>query len=157
MNENNKQSAIVHILIALVSYTKKNLQLTFNPTEFFNELERTSGISRRTLIQTYSRAKKTKLIEGDRTPVLTLKGRQHVQPYVAKPLDGTQLMVIFDIPESHGEQRRQLRTLLQYLGFAQAQRSVWMSPNDHSEILNDTIVNLSLGDWVQVYEVTRIR
>lgn len=157
MSENNKQSAIVFILKALVPYSEQNLQLAFNPSEFFNDLERTSSISRRTLIQTYARAKKNNLIDGERTPSLTLKGRQHVQPYVAKSLDGSQLMVIFDIPESHGEQRRQLRTLLQYLGFSQVQRSVWMSPNDHAELVSDTIVDLSLGDWVQVYEVSRIR
>lgn len=157
MSNNNKPSAIVHILKALVPYAKQNLQLAFNPSEFFDDLERASGISRRTLIQTYARAKKNNLIEGDRTPSLTLKGRQHVQPYVAKPLDGTQLMVIFDIPESHGEQRRQLRTMLQYLGFSQAQRSVWMSPNDHADLLGETIVDLNLGDWVQVYEVSRMR
>lgn len=157
-NDNNKKpSVIVYILKALVPYTKQNLQLAFNPSEFFNELEQASGVSRRTLIQTYARAKKKNLIEGDHEPSLTLKGRQHVQPYIAKSLDGAQLMVIFDIPESHGEQRRQLRTLLHYLGFSQVQRSVWMSPNDHTDVLNDTLVDLRLGDWVQIYEVSRIR
>ena len=160
MNVNERktqQSATILILKALIPYTNQNLRLTYNPSEFFNELERASGFSRRTLVQSFARAKKQHLINNSDTPGLTIKGRQHVQPFIARELrGGGQLMVIFDIPEDFGQQRRQFRTLLKYLGFSQVQRSVWVSPNDHAQVVKEAVDELQLGGWVQVYEAARI-
>jgi FPC/CPF motif-containing protein YcgG len=161
MDENSKkakQSAAILILKALVPYTSQNLNLAYNPTRFFDELEGSSDFSRRTLIQSFARAKKKQLIGGDTAPILTSKGRQTVQPFIARQLrDGGELMVIFDIPEDSGSQRRQFRALLRYLGFSQIQRSVWISPNDHTHVVREAIEELGIGDWVQIYEASRIR
>ncbi|MCA9327619.1 hypothetical protein KDA14_03765 [Candidatus Saccharibacteria bacterium] len=157
-DEKSKQSATILILKALVPYTSQNLKLAYNPSEFFDELERTSGYSRRTLIQTFARAKKQRLINMDPSPALTTKGRQQVQPYIARRLrDGGELMVIFDIPQAFTVQRRRFRELLRYLGFEQVQRSVWISPNDHTNVVNEAISELKLDEWVQVYEAARIK
>jgi DNA-binding transcriptional regulator PaaX len=153
---NKQQPATIIILKALLPYTRQNLQLTFNPSQFFDELEHSSGFSRRTLIQSFARAKKQKYIMANDKPELTLKGRQYVQPFVAQKLANGQLMVIFDIPEDFSEQRRHLRLLLHRLCFSQIQRSVWVSENDHVEVLTDTIRDLKLGDWVQMYESSRL-
>ncbi len=155
-SSNNQQPATIYILKALVPYTKENLRLAYNPSAFFDELERSSGFSRRTLIQSFARAKKQNYISVDTAPALTLKGRQYVQPFIAQKLPNGQLMVIFDIPEDFSEQRRQLRILLTRLGFSQVQRSVWVSPNDHVELIKETIRDLRLGDWVQMYESSRV-
>lgn len=156
-DEKSRQSATILILKALIPYTNQNLKLTFSPSEFFNELERTTNLSRRNFIQSFARAKKQNLITGDSSPVLTVKGKQYVQPFIARQLrGGGQLMVIFDIPEDYGRQRRQLRTLLKYLQFTQTQRSVWVSSNDHVQVLKEAIKDLKLENWVQLYESSQI-
>lgn len=157
-NDDGRPSATTSVLLALVPFTEPNLRLSFNPTRFFDELERGSGYPRTTLQQSYARLKSRGLVTNDKVPQLTAKGRRAVQPYVATRLGGNaQLMVIFDIPEDFGEQRRQLRTLLRQLGFQQTQRSVWMSSMDHTAVLRDMIDELTLGEWVELYEVVRLK
>jgi DNA-binding transcriptional regulator PaaX len=153
-----EKSALTQILLALVPYTKQNLLLTFKPNLFFNELEKTSNKSASTLRVAFSRAKENKLftIDNDRVS-LSLKGRQIVQPLIAKKLvGGGQLMVIFDIPEDSADLRRKLRLLLIQLQFKQVQQSVWMSDMDYRTILADSIKDLGLQDWVQLYEAARV-
>jgi DNA-binding transcriptional regulator PaaX len=153
-----EKSALTQILLALVPYTRQNLLLTFKPNQFFNELEKTSNQSTSTLRVAFSRAKENKLfiIEDDRVS-LSLKGRQIVQPFIAQKLaGGGQLMVIFDIPEDSAILRRKFRILLIQLRFKQVQQSVWMSDMDYRAILDDSINDLGLQDWVQLYEAARI-
>jgi len=153
-----EKSALTQILLALVPYTRQNLLLTFRPNLFFNELEKTSGQSASTLRVAFSRAKENKLfvIDNDRVS-LSLKGRQITQPFIAKKLaGGGQLMVIFDIPEDSADLRRKFRLLLIQLQFKQVQQSVWMSDKDYCAILADSIKDLGLQDWVQLYEAARI-
>ena len=157
-DKNKKQSATILVLKALIPYTSQNLKLTYNPATFFNELEQSSGYSRRTLVQSFARAKKQRLITIDDTPRLTTKGRLQVQPFIARQLrDGGELMVIFDVPVDFNAQRRKFRTLLKYLNFTQVQQSVWTSPNDHTQVLKEAITELGLGDWIYIYEAARIR
>ncbi len=156
-SDKKKTSATVIILKALIPYTEQNLKLAFHPSSFFDELERSSGYSRLTLQQSYSRLKNRGYVVHDKVPALTTKGRRYVQPFIAQKLGkDAQLMVIFDIPEDFGDQRRQLRNLLRQLGFSQAQRSVWVSDKDYVGILREAIDELKLGDWVEVYEASRI-
>lgn len=154
----HRKSALTQILLALVPYTRQNLLLSFKPNQFFNELEKISDQSLPTLRVAFSRAKENKLftIDNDRVS-LSLKGRQIVQPFIAQKLDGNgQLMVIFDIPEDSADLRRKFRLLLIQLQFEQVQQSVWMSNKDYRAILDDSIIDLGLQDWVQLYEAARI-
>ena len=157
MVASSKESASIAILLALIPYTEQNIKLTFHPSDFFDYLERTSGYPRTTLQQSYARLKTRGLVTGDKLPQLTAKGRRYVQPHIAQELGGNaQLMVIFDIPEDFGEQRRRLRNLLRQLGFTQTQRSVWMSRQDHAPVLKEMIGELGLGGWVELYEVVQL-
>jgi len=153
-----KNSATVQVLLALVPYTRQNLMLTFRPTQFFDEMEKTSKYSAATLNVAFQRAKRQKLITvKQNTMSFSLSARQTVQPFIAQQLQGGgKLMVIFDIPEDSAHIRRELRFVLIQLGFKQIQRSVWMSDRDHRQLLKETIEVLDAGEWVRLYEAARV-
>ncbi|HPF30926.1 MAG TPA: CRISPR-associated endonuclease Cas2 [Candidatus Saccharibacteria bacterium] len=153
-----KKSALTYVLLALIPYTKNNSYSYFKPNIFFNELEKDSGYSISTLRVSFSRAKDHRLIIIDGNNLsISLKGRQIIQPFIANQLESDgQLMVIFDIPEDSAELRRKFRLLLRQLGFSQIQQSVWMSIQDHQQILIDSINDLGLQGWVQLYKSNRI-
>ena len=149
---------MVQVLLALIPYTRQNFLLAFKPNQFFNELEKTSNYSDKTLRVTFSRAKNQKLftIKNDQIS-LSLHGNQIVQPFIAQKLSGNgQLMVIFDIPEDYANLRRKFRNLLRQFQFKQIQYSVWMSDKDCRIILSESIKELGLQNWVQLYESARI-
>lgn len=158
MVRTKEKSALIHVLLALVPYTRDNLLLVFSPNRFFNELEKSSSHSASSLRTAYSRAKKDNIIAVEKSRItLSIKARQIVQPFVANKLSGGgQLMVIFDIPEVYANRRRQLRSILRSLGFKQIQQSVWSTSNDHRLVVFDTILDLDLADYVQLYEAARI-
>lgn len=152
-------SALTYVLLGLIPYTNPNLKLAFRPHQFFNDLEQISRLSRRTLQAAYYRGRSRGLITSpdEKNISLSLPARRIVQPFIAKRLsNGGQLMVIFDIPEDFAGKRTQLRRLLRELGFHQIQLSVWMSDMDHTDLLRDTIRELYLDNWVQIYEAARI-
>lgn len=148
----------MHILLALVPYTKQNLTLSFHPSTFFNELEKSSGYSKHTLRVAFGRAKKSNLItnrDGDIS--MSLQARRLVQPFVAEKLgEGAELMVIFDIPESSANIRRNLRLLLIELKFHQIQRSVWVTDMDHTQLIREAVDEFGANDWVKLYEAAPI-
>lgn len=152
-NDRQPESALTYVLLGLVPYTRPNLLLTFKPGAFFAELAKRSGVQEKTLRRTYERARQQKLIAVDEnTLTLSLKARQKVQPFIASQLAGAQLMVIFDIPETEAHRRRQLRSVLRELSFRPIQQSVWLSDMDHRAIILETVEELRLNDWVQVFE-----
>lgn len=150
-------SATIHILLGLIPYTEENILLAFKPNVFFNELEKSSGYSFTTLKNTYRRARKNLIaIDGEKVS-LSLKARQTIYPYIAQKLpDQGKLMVIFDIPERLSRRRCKFRYLLRTLKYEQIQKSVWMSSNDSREIIIDSIKELRLGKYVQIYESARL-
>lgn len=151
-------SATLHVLLALVPYTQQNLTLAFHPNKFFNDLEKISHKSINGLRTAYDRAIKRGLIHIDNRSVsLSLHARQAVQPYIAQTLSsGGQLMVIFDIPEELAPLRQQLRNTLKKLLFVQIQQSVWMTEMDHRSIVIETINDLNIRAYVQLYEAARL-
>ncbi len=154
------KSALIHILLGLVPYTRQNMQLTFHPHRFFNELERLSGYSEKTLRVSLYRAERRGLVTRSTTGQmgLSLEARQAIQPFIAQKLrGGGKLMVIFDVPEEMAAARRRLRQTLQQFQFRQIQRSVWMSDMDSREVLRETIDNLCLQPYVQLYEAARLK
>ena len=151
--KNTSHSALTFVLLGLVPYTRQNLLLTFKPSAFFAELARQSGIPEKTLRRSYQRAVQRKLITVSADKLdLSLKARQSIQPFIATQLPGAQLMVIFDIPEDQAHLRRQLRSVLRELSFRPIQQSVWTSDMDHRAIIIETVEELHLADWVQVFE-----
>lgn len=151
------QSALHFVLLALIPYTRPNTLLAFKPNQFFNELEKISNKSPASLRAAYRRAKQNGLlVERNDRIEFSLKAQQHVQPYIAEQIKGGQLMIIFDIPETHAAKRQSLRYLLRTLKFTQVQRSVWISLYDHKALLAETIRAEGLEDYVMLYEASRI-
>lgn len=159
VKDNPEKTAMMHVLLGFIPYTEENLMLTFKPNIFFNELEKTSKKSTKNLRQAFNRAVGKQLINiGKDRAFFSIRGRQLIQPFIAKKLkSGGKLMVSFDIPEDYSDLRRKLRFLLRELKFKPVQQSVWISDMDHRKILLDSIKDLKMQDWVQLYEAARIR
>lgn len=150
-----EDSPLVFVLKGLMPYSRANMMLAFNPSRFFNELERLSNHKRKTLQAAYYRAEKRGLVQD--TCELSFDGWEKVLPFVAKKLQkDVVLMVIFDIPEDEASLRRAFRGYLKRLGFRQAQQSVWLSDNDYTEHTRRLVEHLGLSAYVQVYEAARI-
>lgn len=152
-----KRSALTHILLALIPYSRQNLLLSFSPNRFFNELERNSGYSQPALKVAYKRAQQRGLIEKSKVPKLSPKGFKEIKPFTASYLEsGAQLMVIFDIPENRAADRQRFRAFLKSWQFKQVQKSVWTTELDHRESLVDAITELKLGRFVEIYECAKL-
>lgn len=146
------KSSLEFIILGLIPYTRPNLLLAFKPHQFFNELERLSGIPKENLKKTYTHAKRRGLIShSPDSTALSLKARQIAEPFIAAQLPNARLMIIFDIPEAHRAQGRIFRRILRQLGCTQVQRSVWMTPRDYRVVLRETIDDLGLGRFVNMY------
>ncbi len=150
-------SAMVFVLKGLIPYTRENLLLSFNPSRFFRELEKTSHYSGQTLKHAYWRAKHGGYISGSDIPRLTERGLSFVKPYTAKKLaKHSKLMVIFDVPEDLSAARRRFREVLREWQFEQVQKSVWTSNLDYKDLLEDLVDELGLNEHVEIYESHRL-
>ncbi len=67
--------------------------------------------------------------------------------------DGRTTIVSFDIPEDVRHLRNKLRNFLKKAGFTMAQRSVWTTKNDVSELMQSLVEELGLTKWVNVFLV----
>ena len=153
MRKARNDSALVHILKAFIPYSRESFVLGFSPNRFFNELEKSSGYSRKTLEQSMRRARQQGLIEElDNKLRLTVLGQRMARPYSAGKLKNGKLMIVFDVPENQATARRQLRLLLRKWGFKQSQKSVWVSDYDHRESVKEAIKELRLQGYVKLYE-----
>ena len=156
---NKDKTILQNLLLALLPYTKQNLQLVFMPNKFFNELEKSSGLSKTRLRESYDRAIRDKIIiRTEYAMSLSLRGKQIVQPFVAEIIkNNAKLMVIFDVPENFAGRRQRFRNILKHLNFQQIQLSVWMSDMDHRQILFESIEDIEIQQWVQLYEASEIK
>ncbi|MFH1866460.1 MAG: CRISPR-associated endonuclease Cas2 [Patescibacteria group bacterium] len=68
-----------------------------------------------------------------------------------KRSDGLYTVVIFDIPESQQNSRRQFRLLLRQGGFIKLQQSVWISERDAYNLVADFIKEIKLQPWVNIF------
>jgi len=158
------KTALQHVLMGLIPYTRENIDLTFKPHHFFNELERIdqqkSSVSHKkeSLRIAYYRAKQKGLIQigPDGWPCLTEEGKDKLARFSPKKLKGAKLVVIFDIKEIYRSSRDEFRRLLIELRFTQVQRSVWISNYDSRQILAVEISRMSLGKDVIAYEAREI-
>jgi CRISPR-associated endonuclease Cas2 len=158
MVRNKSQTVVEELLLSLIPYSKQSYNLAFNPHAFFNELDRLSKHSRNSIEIAYCRAKKNKLISINNDKIeISLKGMQIIQPFIAKKLSNdAKLMIIFDIPEDLAGKRQRLRNLLKKLNFEQIQLSVWLTNMDHRKIVLESIIELEIEQYVQLYEADRI-
>lgn len=147
------RSSIGYILEALLPYSDANLKLVYKPHQFFYELERISNYKKRSLQNAfYSMCKKYLIeIEGG-FPRLTPKGYARLQVYKPEELQGSYLMIIFDIPESERNKRQKLRLLLRELKFKQVQKSVWITRYDCRNYLKMEVEALQIKEYVEIFE-----
>ena len=153
-----ERSPLAYVLIALIPYSKPNMLLSFKPGQFFNELEKVSRYKRSTLKKAYDRGMAGRMIDhSSKVPHLTKLGAKKVAPYVTARLEKqARLMVIFDVPETKANHRRELRMLLRELKFSQVQKSVWVTDFDYREVMIEAIKELGLIGCVEVYEAARL-
>lgn len=155
MESPKPKSALAFVLLGLIPYTRPNMLLAFRPNQFFNELEKISNYKRHTLEQAARRARQQGLIEEARNQQLRLTalGRKKAMPYITKKLKNNgKLMLIFDVPEDRAIDRQRLRRLLRQWGFAQVQKSVWVTSYDFSEAAKEAVAELGLNGYVELYE-----
>lgn len=144
-----------YVLSALVPYTESNLKLVFTPKRFFSDLNILDKNKEKTLKNAYYNCIKRGYVLLDELtgqPVITNKGLSKLKPYESRRLKGSNIMVIFDILETHRHKRRQLRTLLRQLEFEQIQKSVWSTDLDSREYLKAEIKRLNLEKEVKIFE-----
>jgi DNA-binding transcriptional regulator PaaX len=157
VNRIRKTSATTYLLLALVPYTEPNTKLVFKPNAFFDDLDKLTEHSRANLQTAFNRAIKNGWVQFDDDEIkLSLAARQNIEPFVAHKLRGAKLMVIFDIPEEYSDLRQKFRLVLKHFEFEQIQQSVWMTDRDYREIIIETIDDLDLNDYVELYESVRI-
>lgn len=92
---------------------------------------------------------------------LTQKGREEAllrsdEDNAQYNWDGKWRIIIFDIPEDKRLIRDLLRQRLKKWGFAQLQKSVWVTKKDIIQTLRKTIKELEIDEWVFVFEAERI-
>jgi len=95
-------------------------------------------------------------VEGKFQIALTKKGAQEalrlkiMNAYVLE--DGTNCIVVFDIPERLRKVRIELGNFLDSVGFIRIQRSVWISPYEAADLLAQLFRSAGLKrDWVRLY------
>ena len=97
-----------------------------------------------------------KKIDPDAKIILCLTETGQIEAYkqfpffrlANKPWKGWWLVVAFDIPESQSRIRKSIRRQLLQIGFAQWQKSVYVSPHDISDDLNELIKTNDLQSLV---------
>lgn len=153
-----QKSAMFYLLKGLIPYSRENLQLSFHPHKFFNELERNSGYKHKSFLNVVTKAERRGYIKREAGLIkLTAAGKQKAQPFVPSKLKGdSKLMIIFDIPEDVAGLRQKLRLLLREWRFTQAQKSVWISDLDYRKELVEATKHLQLEKYVQIYESARL-
>lgn len=150
-------SATMYILMALIPYTESNLKLAYHPNLFLNDLDRLTEHSMHNIKLSYKRAVDKGWIKIKKNNVeLSLEARQSIELYMARKLTGSELMIIFDIPENLAYKRRKLRAVLRYFEFKQVQQSVWSSERDFKNILAETVDDLDITKYVKLYEASKI-
>src|SRR3990167_5623755 len=127
-----KHTTKYYLLKALLPYSRENLKLSFQPAQFFADLEKQKKIPENTAKTAFHRAIDKGLIKIDEQniPRLTDKGKRSLAPLTSKKLRGAKLLVVFDIPENARWRRGYLRAVLREFSFKQLQKSVWVTDLD---------------------------
>ncbi|KKT69715.1 MAG: hypothetical protein UW63_C0048G0005 [Candidatus Uhrbacteria bacterium GW2011_GWF2_44_350] len=113
----------------------------FSPNRFYNAVRK---------------LKDNKLIKKEKDKIkLTEKGvleyaRTKIEKTDLLP-EGTDCIVVFDIPETERKIRDFLSKLLEEIAFIRIQKSVWISPFDNAAALKELLQLLGYKKWVRIY------
>lgn len=73
-----------------------------------------------------------------------------------KRKDGKWQMILFDIPENRRKQRNYFRKSLQYLGYQQLQKSIWVCPYNTLEKTKALIKRYNIKPFVELLLINKI-
>jgi len=66
--------------------------------------------------------------------------------------DGSWSIIIYSIPEKKRSARDKLRAMLKFYGYVPLSDSAWLSPTDSFSEIEDFVNELSINDFVQIYD-----
>lgn len=113
----------------------RNLNDSFENWAWRNGLgRRLAELARQELIERHPDADLTRIVRLTQRGRLQALGGRDPEQHWGLPWDGLWRMVLFDIPVSRGELRRQLLRLLHRSHFGCLQRSVWISPHPSADV-----------------------
>lgn len=112
-------------------------------------------VAKRSLSSTINRLKNQGYLEkiekkGRIGYMITEKGRSKIDRFLfdREVWDGRWRMVVFDIPEEKKKLRDFFRGKLSHLGFKQLQKSVWVTPFDVLDDIEEIINEYGLGNYI---------
>jgi CRISPR-associated endonuclease Cas2 len=138
-----KNLTLVKEILLGVCETSKDIQEIFtNPHQWENYPKR----NKKTIYDTVYRLEEQgylKKVEakGRKKYIATLKGKAKILAYLRKDKkwDGKWRIVVFDIPETKKKMRNFFREKLFDLGFRKLQESVWISPYNIADTVEELI------------------
>ena len=105
---------------------------------------------------------KTLKIKNNKAIMITSKGLEKIfkmrlkTTIRAKRKDGKWQMILFDIPENRRKQRNYLRESLQYLGYRQLQKSIWVCPYDTLKETKALIKRYNIKPFIELLLINKI-
>lgn len=105
---------------------------------------------------------KVKNLEGKKAVMLTKKGFSKAFKAsfklgeLKKRKDEKWVMLIFDLPKYHQKSRKLLRSILVNLGYKLLQHSVWVTPYDVSEKMENLLQHYSLDKYVKIFLIEKL-
>ncbi len=95
------------------------------------------------------------ITKTDNTASLTKEGRKLLRRLLPGK-DGVWKLVIFDVPEKHKYVRTVLRSKLKQLHFKKWQNSIWISPYEMDEEIEQELSDLGKKFFVRLIKTTQI-
>lgn len=137
---------VKQILLEVWETSKELNEIINHPSAWLKGYPNYSQRAKQTIYDTVSRLKKEgylKIVEerGRKRYIATLKGKAKIFAYLKKDKkwDGKWRIVVFDIPETKKEMRNFFREKLRDLGFRKLQESVWISPYNIADTVEELI------------------
>lgn len=161
-----KNSLSYFILLALEKAVEGGVRLEdflYNPGYYAYGSGWQYPLKKANLVQALKRLRERGLIETNILDIdtlvlkLTMLGKDSLgSNFEEQEWDGKWRVVIFDIPEEKRRIRDLFRRKLKRWGFKNWQQSVWVTKNNMTKKLRNSIEELGLEDWVAVLESDNI-
>lgn len=141
------------ILLVVDGFIKENLSIWYPYKGFGKSFKRYRGSFYRAIEELLERGYLEEIeIEGERYLKTTSKGRLKIfKKKYLKKWDGLWRIIAFDIEEKRRKTRDLFRLKLRAIGCLPIQKSVWISPRDVSDQLEDLILLLDLTENVDYF------
>jgi hypothetical protein len=105
---------------------------------------------------------KTLKVKNNAAIMITSKGLEKLFKIQLKTIkkikrrDNKWQMILFDIPENKRKQRNYFRKSLQYLGYQQLQKSIWVCPYDTLRETKDLIKRYNIKPFVELLLINKV-